>query len=388
MKVLVLYNDYLQAGGERKSVSIEVQALRDLGHRVELFRVDNHRLDAASSLSKFRSTFPSTDSRRNVSSIINDFAPQIVHAENLFPLLGAGAVSAIQEAKLPWIRTIRNYRRVCIAGTLRRDNEDCTLCLGRTGRLPGVIHACYRGSLPASIGATNYAAWDRRAENAYPPARYLVVSSAMKRSLDGCLNPTVPVEVVHNAVDQSAVPQKEMSERQYDAGFFGRFEEEKGISLALEVAVRLPHRRFVFAGVGALTGEVEAAARTAVNIDYAGQLSSEAAGELMTDVRVALVPSLWAEPFGRVAVEAMAHGALPLVSGSGGLSEIVQHCNYAAIEPSLRADSWSKSLDQLLSRGPAELNLLSFQVRERQAKNFSSISLATRLIEIYAEVIS
>ncbi len=45
--------------------------------------------------------------------------------------------------------------------------------------------------------------------------------------------------------------------------------------------------------------------------------------EVWTTTRVLLVPSVWEEPAGRVAVEAMFNGAVPIVSNRGGLSEQV-----------------------------------------------------------------
>jgi glycosyltransferase involved in cell wall biosynthesis len=45
--------------------------------------------------------------------------------------------------------------------------------------------------------------------------------------------------------------------------------------------------------------------------------------EVYADARAMLIPSVWQEPFGRVAIEAMLNGVPPLVSGRGGLKEAV-----------------------------------------------------------------
>lgn len=52
------------------------------------------------------------------------------------------------------------------------------------------------------------------------------------------------------------------------------------------------------------------------------------------------MPSLWPEPFGRVPVEALAHGIAPLVSSIGGLPEAVNHDERLLIRHPLSVEEW------------------------------------------------
>jgi glycosyltransferase involved in cell wall biosynthesis len=55
-------------------------------------------------------------------------------------------------------------------------------------------------------------------------------------------------------------------------------------------------------------------------VEFLGQVDPHA---FFRDLDVLVVPSLWSEPFGLVATEAMAHGVPVLAAARGGLKEIV-----------------------------------------------------------------
>ncbi|RYY08224.1 MAG: glycosyltransferase family 1 protein [Sphingobacteriaceae bacterium] len=56
---------------------------------------------------------------------------------------------------------------------------------------------------------------------------------------------------------------------------------------------------------------------------FTGSVSGENLARLLNQHRYILVPSLWEEPFGNVALEGMACGCLPIVSDGGGLPDAI-----------------------------------------------------------------
>lgn len=142
-----------------------------------------------------------------------------------------------------------------------------------------------------------------------------------------------PVTTVHNGLDvQGWTPARERSRTVL---FVGRLAPEKGVleaALATVAALEQPAAagwRAVF-----LLGEPD------VHPSYAAEVRQVLAGlggraEVKERARhevvqaafesaaIALVPSLWPEPFGRTALEALAGGAALITSGTGGLSEVV-----------------------------------------------------------------
>ena len=59
------------------------------------------------------------------------------------------------------------------------------------------------------------------------------------------------------------------------------------------------------------------------NTEYTGFISNEKVKEIMSHASIVVVPSLWNEPFGLVAAEAMSRGAAVISSNLGGLKEVV-----------------------------------------------------------------
>jgi glycosyltransferase involved in cell wall biosynthesis len=57
------------------------------------------------------------------------------------------------------------------------------------------------------------------------------------------------------------------------------------------------------------------------DVTHVGRLDPEDVAREMGQAAYVLVPSLWQEPFGAVALEAVAAGAIPVAANRGGLAE-------------------------------------------------------------------
>lgn len=386
MKVLYLFNDYLALGGEALSVQTAREALAAHGIDVELLTVDNEQLSAASTLKKARTTFGDREVRREVTSAIRRFRPDIVHAENLFPTLGRSAIAAVRDHQLPWVRTLRNYRRTCLAATHWRDNAPCFSCSGMAGRAPGVIHACYQGSRANSLGAMNYALWEAQAERSYPPDRFIAVSAAVAEAVRDSLG-GVAVDVVHNAVRANADWRRCWGERRYDVVYVGRLSPEKGFEMVEAVVAAFPSLRTLIVGDGPLSHRLSRLFEVSPNLEWERKASPDRVAQVLADTRVALVPSTWEEPFGRVAAEALAAGSAPIVSHRGGLPEIVEGLDARLVMESQDPADWTERTRNILGRPPVGLDAPPVGLYERSL-GFSPNRLAERLIEIYTDVLS
>ncbi len=156
--------------------------------------------------------------------------------------------------------------------------------------------------------------------------------------------------------------------------YFGKFLGVKGpgevLSIVPAVLEKIPQARFFFVGFGSyrehlegflqalMTGDLrqaEAFARAgdfiegdsfkpsfrkltpqeAARITITGILDHAEISHLLPLASVSIVPSKWAEPFGMVAVEAMAAGVLPLLNNHAGLRDVVDEVQ--AVDPKLAA---------------------------------------------------
>jgi hypothetical protein len=92
---------------------------------------------------------------------IAEFAPDVVHVHNFYPLLTPSIYDACREAGVPVVQTLHNYRTVCANGLLMRQGAPCEDCIGGSP-WQAVLHGCYRESRPASAALARMIATHRR----------------------------------------------------------------------------------------------------------------------------------------------------------------------------------------------------------------------------------
>ena len=111
----------------------------------------------------------------------------------------------------------------------------------------------------------------------------------------------------------------------------GRVVQEKGAHLIVEAAPRvlaqMPNVKFIIAGTGSMVEQLKRRARelgVSDKVIVAGFISDPDRNRLLKVADAAVFPSLY-EPFGIVALEAMAARCPVIVSQVGGLKEVVKH---------------------------------------------------------------
>ncbi len=112
--------------------------------------------------------------------------------------------------------------------------------------------------------------------------------------------------------------------------FVGRLVYEKGVHVLVNAAPKVLEKtnaKFIIVGNGYMKDQLSTLANgmgLAHKVMFTGFLDDETLRKLQRCADVSVVPSLF-EPFGIVALEAMAAKSPVVVSDTGGLSEIVNH---------------------------------------------------------------
>jgi len=323
MVVLMVHNFYQQPGGEDQSFAAEAGLLEAYGHTVCRYTLHNDAIQQMSALRVARATIWNTTAYRELRALIRQVQADVVHFQNTFPLVSPAGYYAAQAEGVPVVQSLRNYRLMCPNGLFFRDGRPCELCLGRLP-WPGVRHACYRNSRPATAAVATMltvhralGTWSKHVD-----AYVALTAFARQKFIEGGL-PADKIAVKPNFVYPDPGPTEQKEDY---ALFVGRLSAEKGLDVLLEAWPRLGSRlRLKVVGDGPLAGPVQEAARANEHIEWLGRLPYDAVLDRVGRAALLVIPSVWHEPFGRVAIEAYAKATPVVASDRGALAEIVEH---------------------------------------------------------------
>lgn len=173
--------------------------------------------------------------------------------------------------------------------------------------------------LPRRGEGATAARWKRLALRA---AHNVAVSSAVADDLG------VPCQVLPNPYDSARFRCLPGVVRSRDLACVGRLVSDKGVPVMLHALAHLRdqghHHRLSVIGGGPERAALQALTRELnlhAQVRFTGPLVGDDLVRELNAHRVVVVPSVWEEPFGLVALEAQACGCIPVVAASGGLPQ-------------------------------------------------------------------
>lgn len=184
----------------------------------------------------------------------------------------------------------------------------------------------------------------------YEARRVITCSRYMREQVERIFElPPAKVDVVPNGVDPKDFEVDARQVRAFRASltpphtsmvlFAGRLEYEKGVQTVLDALRQVQHEvgptRLFVAGVGTYSQALRRRVRELgleADVRFTGFLEDHELRLHYAAADVAVVPSIY-EPFGLVAVEAMACGTPVIVADTGGLREIVTEGSGLTVPP-------------------------------------------------------
>lgn len=328
--ILQVFNRYLQAGGEEKSVD-RIQRHLALRHDVPRCFFESAAWtgpEAPGKLQQAARFLYNPASAAEFDRAASKASAQAALFHNIYPVGSSSLYRTALRRRLPVIQYLHNYRPFSVGGSLFYE--------GRVQTAP--LQGDYRGEIRAG-------AWQGRAQSLLcalmlhglhrsgwlkSVKAWICISQFMADQLadHGCV-PRDRLHVLRHSWDAMPVPPVHE-----DAGcylFLGRLIPEKGVreliaawhDLRMQLGEATPQLQV--AGDGALADFVRQAALDNPSICYLGHISGTSKNEALQRCRALVAPSLWWEPLGLMVYEAFDHAKPVLAAMSGGLNETVQH---------------------------------------------------------------
>jgi len=197
-----------------------------------------------------------------------------------------------------------------------------------------------------------------------------------------------PSICVGNPYDDAVFTDSPATRRERELIFVGRLVSDKGLGLLLDALKLLETKPWLtIVGDGperAALGKQAANLQLQSQIEFVGQRRDEELAKLLRQHQILVVPSLWQEPFGIVALEAIACGCVVIGSAGGGLAEAIGPCGLTF--PNGDATALARAIARLLAdpnerdrlRQPAASHLARFTPRHVATIYLDAMSKALR----------
>ncbi|REL36558.1 WecB/TagA/CpsF family glycosyltransferase [Thalassotalea euphylliae] len=321
MKILFCHNFYQQLGGEETVVKSEIKLLQQYGHQVELFSADSKNIRSLiDKISLALNLSYSKEYKDKLKNKLKTFSPDMVHVHNVFPLLTVSIFDACQEAGVPVVATLHNYRYLCPSATLFIDGKFNFQSIIFTPYLQ-VKHRVYRDSYLATFLLARVIARIRKKRVLETKVDGLIaVSSTVKKLYQQAGVPSNRIYVKPNFVQSKGDLESELCGNY--AIYCGRLSIEKGVNTLIK-AWRSTDIELRILGTGPLEAELRKNALP--NIKFMGYVEQEVALKEISQSKFLIVPSECFESFGLSIIEAYSCGIPVVASNVGAHTELVHH---------------------------------------------------------------
>ena len=364
MRVLII-NKFLYPNGGSETYIFKIgEWLEKNGHEVQYFGMEHagrcvgNRVNAYTSDMDFHGgsilsklTYPiktiySSEARKQIRKVLDDFKPDVCHINNFNYQLTPSIILEIKKwnKNCRIIFTAHDYQLVCPNHMCNNPNthENCEKCLG--GHFINCTKGkCIHGSTAKSaIGTMEAMLWN--ANGVYRNFdKIICCSEFLKKKMD--TNPVFAERTIalHNFVEK--VENKDVEKKDYVL-YFGRFSEEKGIGTLIEAAKELPEVQFIFAGTGPLESEINGVA----NIKNVGFQKGEALEKLIREAKFSVYPSEWYENCPFSVMESQMYGTPVLGADIGGIPELIEVGKTGELFESGNKEELKKKIKEMSSK--------------------------------------
>lgn len=285
MKILIANKFYYRRGGDCIYALNLEQMLRDRGHEVAVFAMDypenlptpwqKYFPKNMTRLMALTRPFGSREVRRKFSALLDDFAPDVVHLNNIHTHISPVIAELAHARGIRTVWTLHDYKLLCPRyDCMLGGMNPCQRCFGDNKR--GCLdYSCIKGSkLQSAVGYREARHWSRRRlERAVD--MFICPSAFMAENMKaGGFDPT-KLTVLNNFIDTDRwLASTETTSSDIDSltaepyyCYVGRLSREKGVRTLVEAAA-MNSRRLILIGNGPL--EAELRSKAGRNVVFAG----------------------------------------------------------------------------------------------------------------------
>lgn len=329
----------------------------------------------------------STEARRKILGLIDDFQPDVAHVRNIYHHLTPSILWELRAQRVPVVYHMNDMKPLCPTyNMVGGSGKTCEKCAG--GRFWHVVtEGCYSGER-ATTAVLAAEAYFHRWLGTYKRCVSVILapSEFVKSQLIGNGWGDCDIRVLPHfqQLPLSATPHPGP-----DAPilYFGRLSREKGVADLILAMRSLAGIQLVIAGAGPQRTELQnlAAAHQLRNVTFVGHVAGAELEDLISKSQFTIFPSRAYETLGKSILESFAQGRPVIASDLGSRPELVDDSATGILYPAGDVQQLAAAINRLKLR-PELAAAMGKAARAFVAERHSADRHISTLDEIYEEL--
>lgn len=323
------------------------------------------------------------DAYKITKKIIKEEKPILAHFYNT-SLISPSPIIACLQNKIPVIKTFNDYEHLCPDSSKTKYYKFCKkemnfincLTCDKSFVKPNLFIVTYYNTIIKHIEL-----------NVFRKIHCVAISKTIQKALK---QSGIKSRLIYQSISvPKTYPKIKFTKKILYAG---RLSKEKGTDYLLKSMVKVveeyPKAKLLIAGDGKERKNLENLSKKLKlkkNVKFLGWLSKEKLNKLYTNIDFLVAPSIWQEPFGLTAVEAMIYGRPVIAFNVSGLKEIVENNKNGFLVEVLNTEKLSEKILELL-KDEKKLKYFSKNARKK-AELFSDERFYKEIKKLYDELV-
>ena len=406
MKILLANKFFYIKGGAEESFFSTANLLSVKGHEAVFFSM-KHPLNLPSKYEKYfvdaidyekseltvgkkiKDAFGilySFEAKKKIRALAASEKPDVAHLNNIYHQLSPSIIDGLKSLNIPVIMTLRDFKLVCPAYSISKDNKACDQC--KEGRYYNcLINRCVHNSMLKSVISCIEMYFHHKLLHIYNKVDVFISPSMFLKNKVESMGFKGKIVFLPNFVNIGEYkPQFNWDEQ--SIVYFGRVAEEKGLRTLIKAMSKIPSLNLKIIGEGPARLLLEAFVNglSLKNVSFLGYMTGE---KLKNEIRRSMfvvLPSECSENNPRGIIEGFALGKPAVASRIGGIPELVKDEETGFLFEPANVDELTARI-RFLFENTDKIRTMGMIARNRVENELSEGAHYKKLMQIYNEAI-